>query len=179
MSITYNRCFCHQGRARGWEDIPQPSDNQDSPGPIPERNILFTEGPEGGNVGFLERESSMVTTKAAHSRHADIRTQPALSRSPARSGGPIRSLAVCEAVSEEELLEQIEKMCLEYCQNYSNQVEINSYQAVPPEAVSLMEPPERAWLVRLHTAGQGQEQTAGEVEVMAILQGGELSIIFR
>jgi hypothetical protein len=91
----------------------------------------------------------------------------------------VRYLAEGDVNDEQTLLERVQGICREYGQHRACQVTINSYQALPPEAVSVMDPPERAWFVRLYLVGQERDQTTGEVEIIAVLRGGEVNIMLR
>ncbi len=121
----------------------------------------------------------MASVKGAHSEHPSQIIRPAPSRSFASSGGQTWHMTEREVQNEQELLERVQGICREYGQRMGSQVSIISYQAVPPEAVSMIDPPEQVWLVHLHLVGQVWDQTTGQAEVIAALRSGEVCILLR
>ncbi len=121
----------------------------------------------------------MVTVREGHSGNPSPITRPAPSRSLVLSKCQVECLAEAEGRDEQALLERIKGICLEYGQRYARQVTIRSYQTLPCEAVSILDPPECVLLARLHLGEQQRDQTTGDVEVIAVLRGGEVSILLR
>lgn len=105
--------------------------------------------------------------------------RPVLSRLLALSTCRIWCLSEGRVHDEQELLERVQGLCGEYGQSYASQMSISSYQALPPEAGSMIDPPEWVWFTRLHLVGQAWDQTTGQVEVIAVLRGDEVGIVLR
>ncbi len=106
-----------------------------------------------------------------------IRLAP--SRLPAPSGCQIGRLREGGVHDEQKFLECIRGFFQEYGQQYACQILVDGYQALPPEAVSMLDPPERAWLFHLHLVGPAWDQTTGQAEVIAALWDDEMRIILR
>ena len=121
----------------------------------------------------------MAFVKEAHCGNPSQIMRPAPSRSLAPSVGQIWHITESEMHSEQELLERVQGICREYGQSCASQMTIGSYQALPPEAVSMIDPPERAWLVRLHLVGRERDQTTAQVEAIVVMRGSEVSFMLR
>jgi hypothetical protein len=100
-------------------------------------------------------------------------------RTLASSVGERWSLSEEEVRDELTLLERVQGICRDYGKRCFSQVVIDSYQDVPPGAVSLIDPPDRAWLVRLQLHEQAWDQSPGKVEIIVALWDGEADIIPR
>lgn len=121
----------------------------------------------------------MITIKKGHSGNTSSVTCLASSRSlspPVCYRGHVTER---QEQNERELLERVQEICREYGRSWASQVSISSSQPLPPEAVSLIQPPERAWFVRLQAVEPEQDQPTGQVEVIVVLQNGEVGIILR
>ncbi|SRR5579885_2556509 len=122
----------------------------------------------------------MVSVKEARCRNPSQIMRQAPSHSLAPSVCQTWRITEGEIHNEQELLERVlQEICREYGQRCASEVLLNSYQALPPESVSMVDPPERAWLVRLHLVGYPPDQRAGQGEVIVVLRSGEVCIILR
>ena len=82
-------------------------------------------------------------------------------------------------LSEEALLEQVRQCCFAEGRRHFLQVEVRSCQELTPEAVSLVQPPERCWLVRLTASEQTGVWIEEEVQAIVSLTAGTLHLLFR
>jgi hypothetical protein len=121
----------------------------------------------------------MATVKVKHARKSPTMTHQAPSRLLALSGGRRWRLGGGGVDVEQELLKCFEDICQEYGRNLACEMTITGYQAVPPEAVSMPEPPERAWLVWMDIVRQGPGKATEQAEVIAVLRDDEIRLILR
>jgi hypothetical protein len=121
----------------------------------------------------------MILVKEGRPKRPSSMTCRAPARLPSPAVYQLWRVGEGEARDEQELLERIEEICQEYAQHLAGQITIRSYQALPPEAVSMLDPPERAWLVHLDMGGYDQGAGIGQEEIIAALRDNEIGLILR
>lgn len=124
-------------------------------------------------AGKWTKEGRMSATRVQPTRYAKA--------APCRGlfGAPVVvPCAEVELREEQALLDHVVQLSVEACARCYRQIEVLGYQTLPPEAVSLMEPPERSWLVRLHCRRQADGDEAWEVQAIVALRGDALCLLF-
>ncbi len=121
----------------------------------------------------------MVQAAMNHSGTVYLAAMPGSPRPSARGLSQTEVVVYTDLNEEHDLLEQVQEICLNCCQGAHYQAEVISCQSLPPEAISLVVPPERAWLVRLHVTEREWSAKIGEIEAIVVLRSGELHILFR
>lgn len=86
--------------------------------------------------------------------------------------------AEAELREEQVLLNHVVQLCVKACARCYCQIEVLGYQTLPPQAISLIEPPKQSWLVRLRCRKQDGGDEAWEVQAIVALQGDELRLLF-